>query len=159
MNMQKLKIVAGAIIVESELSKSSKLQLLNWLQNEATEIQVKSFLLDGEILKLDEQAIEIVNDRFSVAYKNQTLYEQVITALVLGMIYRKFLSKASRTCKAVKGKEKSECIKKFRIQAMKAQMTALQQGYSRCSQHKHPEDCKNKTANKMKSIKAKLDKM
>lgn len=62
-----IKILAGRIVMESQLSNPSKLQLLNFLQYEATIPQVKAFILDGEIVKLDEQAIEIVNDRFALS--------------------------------------------------------------------------------------------
>jgi hypothetical protein len=61
------RILAGVIVVESELSKQAKLQLLKFLQYEATPSQVKAFILDGEIVHLDEQAAEIINDRFAVS--------------------------------------------------------------------------------------------
>ncbi len=62
----KLKIIAGSIVVESKLGKSAKQQLLNFIQKEVTEVQLKSFILDGEIVVLDEQSECIVNDRFAV---------------------------------------------------------------------------------------------
>lgn len=62
-----LKLLAGCIIVESNLSKHAKMQLLNFIKNEATIPQVKAFILDGSIVHLDEHAIEIVNDRFAVS--------------------------------------------------------------------------------------------
>ena len=63
---KQLRLVAGAIVTGSKLSKGSKLQLLNFIQKEATDGQVKALLLDGKILtKIDEQTEEIINDRFS----------------------------------------------------------------------------------------------
>ena len=67
MDLIDLKIIAGDIVTRSELTKPAKLQLLEWLQNEATEGQIKAFLLDGAIVHLDEQAEEIVNTRFNVS--------------------------------------------------------------------------------------------
>jgi hypothetical protein len=64
MKTVELKLLAGEIVVESKLTKSAKLQLLNWLKTEASEGQVKAFLLDGGIVKLDKQSEEIVNARF-----------------------------------------------------------------------------------------------
>ena len=64
---KKLKIFAGKVIVESKLSKSAKLQLLNFIQNEATIPQVKVLLMDGEIVSLDAQGEEIVNARFALS--------------------------------------------------------------------------------------------
>jgi hypothetical protein len=59
-----LRIFAGKMIIESKLSKSAKLQLLNFIQNEASIPQVKVLLMDGEIVSLDKHAEEIANSRF-----------------------------------------------------------------------------------------------
>jgi len=63
--MNHLRIIAGAIVTESKLSKGAKLQLLKFIQKEATETQLKSLLLDGKILtKIDKQTKNIINSRF-----------------------------------------------------------------------------------------------
>jgi hypothetical protein len=67
MDLTQLMILSGSIVTESNLSKSAKLQIFNWIQSEATEAQLKAFLLDGSISNLDEQAVEIVNDRFFIS--------------------------------------------------------------------------------------------
>ena len=65
MNTNNLKTTCGEIIVSSKLTKESKLQLLNFVQIEADEHQLKVFLLDGEIVtKADDEAKEIINQRF-----------------------------------------------------------------------------------------------
>ncbi|MBR9682663.1 MAG: hypothetical protein GOV02_03220, partial [Candidatus Aenigmarchaeota archaeon] len=70
---KKLFIHAGELVVESKLSGQSKLQLINWIKKEATEAQIKAFLLDGKITALDEQAEEVVNDRFKGSNVQQML--------------------------------------------------------------------------------------
>ncbi len=70
MSSKKLKIFAGSIVVESKLSKATKLQLLNFIQKEATNYQVMVLLLDGKIVELDKQAEQVVGDRF----KNSNIY-------------------------------------------------------------------------------------
>ena len=65
MNTNKLKTTCGEIIVKSKLTKESKLQLLNFIQVEADEHQLKGFLLDGEIIpKADDEAKQIIDQRF-----------------------------------------------------------------------------------------------
>ena len=64
---KQLRIIAGDIVVESKLSKSAKLKVLKFIQTEATDAQIKIFFMDGKIVKLDEQAEAIVNDRFEVS--------------------------------------------------------------------------------------------
>jgi len=65
---KELKLMAAYMVKESALTKGAKLQLLKFIQNEASDIQIKGLLLDGEILgDLDEQATEILEQRFSVS--------------------------------------------------------------------------------------------
>jgi hypothetical protein len=64
---KELRIIAAEIIVSSKLTKSSKLQLLNFIKEDASDAQVKALLMDGEIVNLDEQGEQIVNDRFEVS--------------------------------------------------------------------------------------------
>ncbi|MBR9682662.1 MAG: hypothetical protein GOV02_03215 [Candidatus Aenigmarchaeota archaeon] len=62
-----LYLITGYEIAESEnYSDKAKVQLITWL-NEATESQVKAFLLDGKIVRLNEQEEESVNDRFEIS--------------------------------------------------------------------------------------------
>ena len=66
MNINKLKITCGEIVVSAKLTKESKLQLLNFVQVEANEHQLKALLLDGEIIaKADDESKEIIDQRFS----------------------------------------------------------------------------------------------
>jgi len=64
--MSSHKLLAASIVVESDkLTKSSKHQLLNFLEN-ASDIQIKSFLLDGSIIEEpDEMTQQIIEDRFN----------------------------------------------------------------------------------------------
>jgi len=61
---KQLRLLAAKIVVESKMSKGAKLQLLNFIKEEASDAQVKALLMDGKIVQLDEQTEEIVNDRF-----------------------------------------------------------------------------------------------
>ena len=65
MTSKELKITAGTFVVESKLSPQAKLQLLQFIQHEASDAQLKALMLDGKVVKLDEQAEAIVNDRFA----------------------------------------------------------------------------------------------
>jgi hypothetical protein len=66
-----LKIMAGEIVTSSKLPKNLKVQFLNWIQHEATEVQIKGLLLDGEMyIDIDENTEEIINKRFSQSKKN-----------------------------------------------------------------------------------------
>ena len=55
------------MVVASKLTKEAKLQMLEYVQHQASESQLKLLLLDGKIAKLDEQTEAIVNDRFKIS--------------------------------------------------------------------------------------------
>jgi len=74
MESKDLKIAAGSIITGSKISKPAKLQLLNFVQNEATDHQIMALMLDGKVVKIDEQAEQVVEDRFEI-YKKESISE------------------------------------------------------------------------------------
>jgi hypothetical protein len=66
-NIVDLKIFAGHAITTSDLSADSKNQLLNYVK-EASEHQVKAFLLDGEIMNTDDLVCEtIIDERYEIS--------------------------------------------------------------------------------------------
>lgn len=65
--MDQLRVTAAYFVRESDLTKAAKLQIMNFLENEATDAQVMALLLDGKIQTLDEMAETIVYDRFDAA--------------------------------------------------------------------------------------------
>lgn len=74
MNVNNMKIFAGHAIVTSEMGKDSKKQLLNYVQD-ATEHQVKAFLLDAEIMKDPNDVVcqTIIDERFDASGLNETI--------------------------------------------------------------------------------------
>ncbi len=62
--MDQLRVTAAYFIKESNITTAAKLQLMNFLENQATDAQVMALLLDGRVQALDEMAEDIVYDRF-----------------------------------------------------------------------------------------------
>jgi hypothetical protein len=98
MKKSELKLLAACMVKESKMTKSAKIQMFNFIQHEATEPQLKALLLDGKITKLDEQAQEIINDRFSVHPLNEANPKMKIAIQKCGHITDKM--------------KKKECFKK-----------------------------------------------
>ena len=67
MTKGELQIMAGVLVVESKLTYPAKKQLFTFIKTEATESQLKAFLLDGKVVIVDEQASEVIDDRFIIA--------------------------------------------------------------------------------------------
>ena len=67
METTELKKLASIFISESKLSESTKKQFFEFINNEATDIQIKSLLLDGKINKVDEQGKALLEKRFKIS--------------------------------------------------------------------------------------------
>jgi len=84
------------------------------------------------------------------------------TALLALLVYlgvkaaKLYSTKAKRACSHLKGKEREDCIKKFRINALKVKIAILQRGKSKCSKTKNPQECKNAIDNKIDKIRLRL---
>lgn len=55
------------------------------------------------------------------------------------MIYRRYLSKAARACKTLQGPARTDCIKKFKVEAKTAEMNKLNSLKSSCGKETTPE--------------------
>jgi hypothetical protein len=64
MDIRNLKALALVNVLVSELSGVAKTQLVRFIK-EADEVQLMAFLMDSEIMLLDEAAAEVVEDRFA----------------------------------------------------------------------------------------------
>jgi len=183
---KQLRILCGAVVAESKLSKEAKLQLLNFIQKEATDIQIKALLLDGKILtRIDEHTEEIISDRFEVFKENHSLFtEDALEAgavIMLGGIalmvsaavwraYRKLrgmFQEKSRRCGTYSiGSDRTACLITFKMDEANQIIVMLKKAMADCSKQKDPDKCKAKIklaiSKQMKiaaAKKAKLDKM
>ena len=100
-----LQMFAGLIVTESKLPKQAKLQMLEWLQNEASKVDIMGFLMDGRIQHFDENIEKVVIDRFMV----HEALKRIPTKDIKGK-----MKLAKEKCSKVKDRKKrSECIFKF----------------------------------------------
>lgn len=133
---KQLRIIAGAIVTESKLSKGAKLQLLNFIQKEATELQIKALLLDGKILtKIDEQTEQIIEDRFKISEaggrvaKLRKTTSSVYSFGPLWAVYRKIRSAfdiCTKKCGTyeINTSRRQHCMIKCKVAKLQAQLAA-----------------------------------
>ena len=148
--VKQLRLLAGEIVIESDMSKASKLQLLNFIKEEATDAQIKALLMDGKIIKLDEQAEEIVNDRFKQHKLNEfegatgvTLVSYVVT-MIVAMAFaavKRSRERGHDVCDRYFGNEKANCIKKYRKHGLEEKLKILNSMSSKCDGTRNPDKC------------------
>lgn len=75
--------------------------------------------------------------------------------------YKYYLSKAARNCKGEKISkgQKIECITKYKLLGKQAEISEIKKNMSKCSKHKHPDMCKVKLNNRIKSIEKQMQKI
>jgi len=59
-------------------------------------------------------------------------------------IYKNYFSKAAKACKGKTGIEREKCLKQFKINAAKLQITQLKSHYNDCNKTNNPVSCKEK---------------
>jgi len=164
MDTKILKVLLGSAIYESELSNVSKLQLLKFVKEEATDAQIKALLLDGKITRLDEQAEKIVEDRF----KNSKIYKKLNegqVASILGMLtfspvvwamwrlFRATISKKQRQCGILSvNSERDKCLKRVAFFAIIQKINMLKKMIGDANKSKNPQKYKEKLEKKILNL-------
>ena len=162
--MNNLKLFAGQIITKSKLTKESKLQLLKFIQYEATDSQIKAFLMDGKITKLNEEAEVIVNERFEI-HKTKQLISEVLSPtemndLIGGIIelvglaglsaaawtafrtFRTTIKRKRRVCGTYGvGLARKACLLKLKIDECDGTLNILKKDIKSCKEKNDPQKC------------------
>jgi len=168
---KQLRIMAANIVVESKLSKAAKLQMLNFIKEDATDAQIKALLMDGRIVQLDEQAEEIVNERFAASDVSNILVQEGTMKTILGMIllsppgwiiYRSLKAMAAerqRRCGVLAiGKARDACLVAADLEIGKRTIALLKSSVKNCAKSPDPDKCKAKIASEIKKHEAKMAK-
>ncbi len=176
-NKSILKLLAGSVIYESNLTKSSKKQMLNFIQHEnTTDSQLKALLLDGEICSIDKQSEEIIKERFKISEYNDIIQEAGVVGNIVGIaitvpmggpaiwakwrIINALFSKASRRCGIFRiSNQRDACIAKARIDINKKKINLIKAVQSKeCKQAKNPLKCKEKAEKSIIKFKGEISK-
>jgi len=120
----------------------------------------KSVGLRAQITKsfdnLKQQATSATNAATSFVKAHPTEIAGVMLAVLAiyasVKIYKRFYSKAAKSCSSYKGIKKTTCMKKFQLTGYKAQLMDLKKAATQCGLTKDPEKC-------VRTIKSKMDKL
>lgn len=178
--MNKTKILAGILIVETRLSLRMKRRLLNYVEN-ANEFEVLSFILDSKIypsineeykqdlLKRKESINEqVLSKAFGLAkhfFSNaSTLATQTNSMMYaaqsisqVGKLIMPMLSQAEAACQGRQGNDKKACKLKFKTKALTQEINMLNRVKGYCRETKgDPVKCAQKIDIKIAKIKNKM---
>lgn len=143
-----LRLYAAEAVIYSKMSKPAKLQMLEFIQHEATDSQIKALLLDGKIVYLDEQAEEIVNERFENITEGGW---KTIAGMFLGgpgfwaayRALRAAVDRKSAQCGAFAiGRKRDVCLWKLKAEEAKKLAQLYQKNIKDCVKASNPAKCK-----------------
>ena len=147
-----LKLMAAHVVYKSELTQYSKIQALRFIE-EASERQLLVFMSEGKIRRVseDENLSEIAPF---------LLIAPLVAAAVAtsSVVFGRFLSQAAKSCSGKKGKEKTLCIKDYRVRANLAKLSALKREMGKCNQTNNVKKCRNMFMKHVKKIEGKIKK-
>lgn len=182
--LKDLKLFALHYVYEHNLSVEENKYLCDFIMN-SNEGEITGLLLTGNTdpqsiqeysglsvkifgKSLGTEWFEYAKDWSSAnALVNKTLIATAIhtlsaVALVAGIafigskVYKRFLSKAAKMCGGRKGTEKTACINKYKIDAIKGRISLYQNGMKFCSKSKDVSKCRSSLQKKITKLKAKL---
>ena len=156
-----LQIYLGEKIITSDMSKSAKKQMLEFVQTEGSIHQLMYLATEGKIAKVDsDKKKALVERKFAESQYITEMSEeaQVLAGAAIGAaggILIKHLLKLKSEwyrcldrCKGMVGYtgslKKRECYEKCRAQNTEAKILILKQGLAKCPQSKNPEKCEAK---------------
>ncbi|MCK5601524.1 hypothetical protein KAR91_06645 [Candidatus Pacearchaeota archaeon] len=111
MKKSELQLFLGKSVTESKMSKQTKLQLLNFIQHEASTVQLMVLALDGKITRVDSQAAKVIEDRFAAGRLAEAM-TQVGRDVTFGYINRIFGACAKKCGRIAVSSEASACKQK-----------------------------------------------
>jgi len=164
MNTVDLKILAGAVIVECKLDKQSKGQLLEWIQNEASKVDVMGFLLDGRVQHFEGYSEQIVVDRFEAHELSEGWGKTILGMFILSPVgwvayrlIRAVFSKSSRKCGVLSiGKPRDLCFIRVKMTKAEKLLSLFKRELANCSKSKNPDKCKAKGSAQIDKYSAEL---
>lgn len=78
---------------------------------------------------------------------------------IVAKLSKRYLTKMGKACGGLKGKDKTICQKKFKLDMLRNQVAVLKKGESLCASTKDPSVCKIKIASKVSGLENKLRKL
>ncbi len=154
------------VIDKPKLSTKVISKVVNKPEGSTSDIVKKSVTLRAQITKsfnnLKQQASSATNATTSFVKAHPNEIAGVMLAILAiyasVKIYKRFYSKAAKSCSSYKGLKKTTCMKKFQLSAYKAQLIDLKRAATQCGLTKNPEKCVKTIKNKMDKINKKISK-
>ena len=147
-----LKVIAACVVNEANLSKYAKIQMLRFIESEASESQLRVFITEGKIRNVSED--EIISEI-------PVLIPAMIIASALAVAriaHDRFFSQAAKACADKDRDDRKRCMRDFKLRANYAKLTALKREMGKCNQTSDVKKCRDTFMGYMKKIEKQIQK-
>lgn len=176
-NINDLRLFASYYVEACDISFDDKVTFLKFVK-EASGSQINHLLTEGKMVNDLKPLQEGDYDNLFKMFKEPTKTQKTATyakhyaakatpaiavaaviaaaAFAATKIYKNYLSKAAKACSTKKGDAKKICMNKFKLDAMKHRIVALNKGKGACKKSKDPKKCVKGIDNKISKLKGKI---
>jgi len=174
-----LHLIFNGSIAENELNDANRFVLRSQAESHIYPLIVEASLLaeasitvdaDGVVRALGKKVDQAKSGvgkaykdigTFATKHKRKSKIIGVTSLVAAGAaashaVYKRYMTKAARSCSGKKGMDRRNCVVAFRKKALQAKVSALQSISGKCSQTKNPSSCKKKYDAKIKKIRYKI---
>lgn len=148
-----LQMIAACMLYESDMPRPAKLQMLYFIENATTEIELRNYIVYGKFSTGPE--IDKVNEASFL------LPGAVIASAIAAgrAFYEKQFGEAARACIKLKGQLKKDCMQKFKLKGMSGKISALRREMGKCNQTLRPDKCRKMFLNYIKTAEKQMRKI
>lgn len=131
-----LQTIAACMVYEAEMSKPAKLQLVRFIEG-ASKKQLQHYIIHGEIVGEQDCQSSVSEIAFLVP-------AAIIAAAAAAgrAIYSAEFSKAAKACQNLKGMDKKNCMKRYKLRGVSGKISALRREMGKCNQTSRPDKCR-----------------
>ena len=147
MNKKALQAAAAYLVYESNYNKEIKLKMIDIIEHSTEErllylIEYGAFNSKQE--NISERSLSSIHILLTIAKSRGKA------------LYTKFFGEAIKVCDNKEGKFRKECIKNYKVKALKGKILALKREMPKCIQTNRPEKCRKRFMKHIKSIEKKI---
>jgi len=172
---EKIKTISNFLNVVAARTKSKAIKdaadkVLNWANaRELKEVskKVKSMGWDQKIV--DPPKITSIIDRLhAIAKRGLAILNKNPKSILAGaiiaagittagiMVYKKYLSAGTRSCKGKEGADRQKCLVQFRINGYKAEISIIRSSEGKCGQSNDPMTCRKRLEDRIKNLQSRI---
>jgi hypothetical protein len=155
-DMRSSKFFGKTPIQKHRIWQSKQKVLDNKFANKHADLKFKLTASKHKLSGVDVKGLKVGAKKAGAVPVVGTIVVAAAIAAASYAIYKRFLSKAAKSCNSKKGAEKTLCMHQYKKKATQARIRNMRSQLSKCNKTKDPAKCKAKTMSTIKHLQSKI---